>query len=203
MPQMGVSVAEGTITDWRKRPGDWVERDETIVEISTDKVETEVPSPASGRVRELLVEEGATVDVGTLLATIETGARAGEPHADESAGSDQPAAAPANGADTSRPCPRSCVGSRPSTHVDLARVQGTGRRGRVTKQDMLAFIEQARPRVPAPLHTESPYREEEPPPAVAPAAAGEPLSPMRRQIGEHMVRSLPRRRTAPRWWRPT
>ena len=58
MPQMGVSVAEGTITAWRKRPGDWVERDEVIVEISTDKVETEVPSPAAGRVAELLVDEG-------------------------------------------------------------------------------------------------------------------------------------------------
>ena len=75
MPQMGVSVAEGTITEWRKRPGDWVERDETVVEISTDKVETEIPSPATGRVKEILVEAGETVDVGTLLATIETGAR--------------------------------------------------------------------------------------------------------------------------------
>ena len=83
MPQMGVSVAEGTITEWRKRPGDWVERDEVIVEISTDKVETEIPSPAAGRVKELLVETGATVDVGTVLATIETGARPGEAHPDE------------------------------------------------------------------------------------------------------------------------
>ena len=77
MPQMGVSVAEGTITSWRKRPGDWVERDEVIVEISTDKVETEVPSPAAGRVAELLVQEGDTVDVGTLLATIDAGAKPG------------------------------------------------------------------------------------------------------------------------------
>ena len=83
MPQMGVSVAEGTITEWRKRPGDWVERDETVVEISTDKVETEVPSPATGRVKEILVEAGETVDVGVLLATIETEARAGEAHPDE------------------------------------------------------------------------------------------------------------------------
>ena len=83
MPQMGVSVAEGTIVEWRKRPGDWVERDETIVEISTDKVETEVPSPATGRVDEILVEAGETVDVGTLLATIETEAKPGEAHPDE------------------------------------------------------------------------------------------------------------------------
>ena len=72
MPQMGVSVAEGTIIEWRKQPGDWVEADEVIVEISTDKVETEVPVPASGRVRKILVEVGPTVDVGTVLATIDT-----------------------------------------------------------------------------------------------------------------------------------
>ena len=62
MPQMGVSVAEGTIVEWRKRVGDWVEADEAIVEISTDKVETEIPSPASGRVAEILVEPGALPD---------------------------------------------------------------------------------------------------------------------------------------------
>jgi 2-C-methyl-D-erythritol 4-phosphate cytidylyltransferase len=84
MPQMGVSVAEGTITEWRKRPGDWVENDEILVEISTDKVETEVPSPATGRVKEILVEVGETVDVGVVLATIETGATAGEAHPVES-----------------------------------------------------------------------------------------------------------------------
>jgi pyruvate dehydrogenase E2 component (dihydrolipoamide acetyltransferase) len=83
MPQMGVSVAEGTIVAWRKRVGDWVEADEAIVEISTDKVETEIPSPASGRVSEVLVEAGATVDVGTLLARIDGEARPGVAHADE------------------------------------------------------------------------------------------------------------------------
>jgi pyruvate/2-oxoglutarate dehydrogenase complex dihydrolipoamide acyltransferase (E2) component len=86
MPQMGVSVAEGTITAWRKRPGDWVGRDETVVEISTDKVETEVPSPVAGRLGEVLVEEGVTVAVGTLLATVDAGARPGEAHVEESAG---------------------------------------------------------------------------------------------------------------------
>src|SRR5919201_5298957 len=82
MPQMGVSVAEGTIVAWRKRVGDWVEADEAIVEISTDKVETEIPSPASGRVAEILVEPEQTVDVGTVLARIESsvhGARSSEP----------------------------------------------------------------------------------------------------------------------------
>src|SRR5688500_3755890 len=74
MPQMGVSVAEGTIVEWKKQPGDPVEADGPIVEISTDKVETEVPAPAAGRLKEVLVQAGETVDVGTVLATIETAA---------------------------------------------------------------------------------------------------------------------------------
>ena len=73
MPQMGVSVSEGTITRWRKQVGERVEADETIVEISTDKVDTEVPSPGSGIVSEILVAEGETVDVGTRIAVITSG----------------------------------------------------------------------------------------------------------------------------------
>ena len=73
MPQMGVSVSEGTITRWAKNVGDTIAADETIVEISTDKVDTEVPSPASGVVRELLAEEGETVPVNTRIAVIDTG----------------------------------------------------------------------------------------------------------------------------------
>ena len=195
MPQMGVSVAEGTVTVWRKRPGDWVERDEPVVEISTDKVETEVPSPAAGRLREVLVEEGATVDVGTLLATIDTAARPGEAHLDEH---DPREHAP----------PVSPVVRRIATErgVDLAEVHGSGRRGRVTKRDILAFVEQHRPAHDRPLHIESPYHEEpgdepaepaaEPQPEPAAQAApgeapqGAELSPMRQRIAEHMVRSL-------------
>src|SRR3982751_7057106 len=70
MPQMGVSVSEGTITKWLKQPGETVEADESLLEISTDKVDTEVPSPGSGVLQEVLVQEGATVDVGTKLGTI-------------------------------------------------------------------------------------------------------------------------------------
>src|SRR3954463_8101124 len=83
MPQMGVSVAEGTIADWKKKPGDWIERDETIVEISTDKIETEIPSPVAGRVTEILVEVGVTVPVGEVLARIDTESKPGQAHADE------------------------------------------------------------------------------------------------------------------------
>src|SRR4051795_8114874 len=88
MPQMGVSVSEGTIVAWRKQPGDWVEYEEPIVDISTDKIDTEVPSPAGGRVSEIVVEVGTTVDVGTVLARIATDAKPGEPHASESAGAE-------------------------------------------------------------------------------------------------------------------
>jgi pyruvate/2-oxoglutarate dehydrogenase complex dihydrolipoamide acyltransferase (E2) component len=191
MPQMGVSVAEGTIVEWKKRVGDWVEADETIVEISTDKVETEIPSPASGRVTEILVDVEATVDVGTVLARIDTGARPGEPHADEH---------PAEPAEDEHPPPISPVVRRIAAehNVDLEKVEGTGRRGRVTKKDVLAYLKNGHEEKPAEatLHIESPYREEAPTtPAPAasrelPAESGEPLSIIRRQIGEHMRRSL-------------
>ncbi|MDX6665589.1 MAG: hypothetical protein QOG68_1795, partial [Solirubrobacteraceae bacterium] len=84
MPAMGVSVSEGTIVEWAKQPGDWIEYEETICLISTDKIDTDLPAPAAGRVAEILVEVGATVDVGTVLAKIATDAKPGEPHAAES-----------------------------------------------------------------------------------------------------------------------
>jgi 2-oxoglutarate dehydrogenase dihydrolipoamide succinyltransferase (E2 component) len=85
MPQMGVSVAEGTIVEWRKRPGDWVEADEPICDVTTDKIDVEIPAPASGRIEAILVEPGATVAVGTPLARIDAEAKPGEAHPDESA----------------------------------------------------------------------------------------------------------------------
>src|SRR5580765_7244245 len=92
MPQMGVSVSEGTVTKWLKNPGDTVEADEPLLEISTDKVDTEVPSPGSGVLREILVQEGETVEVGTVLARI-----GGEPGAAPAATSlpPEPATQPA------------------------------------------------------------------------------------------------------------
>jgi len=182
MPQMGVSVAEGTITEWRKRPGDWVERDETVVEISTDKVETEIPSPATGRLKEILVEAGETVEVGVLLATIETEAKAGQAHPDEETSDLAPQTSDVRAPAT----PVSPVVRRIADEhqVDLMMVQGTGRRGRVTKKDIVAFIE-AKPKAAPTLHSESPYKEEP-----APAGNGSEMSLMRKQIGEHMVRSL-------------
>ena len=97
MPQMGVSVSEGTIVAWRKEVGDWVAYEETICEISTDKIDTEVPSPAAGRLEEIVVEVGATVDVGTVLARLATDAKPGEAHASEAGAPPTSEAAAAKG----------------------------------------------------------------------------------------------------------
>src|SRR4051812_43436079 len=173
MPQMGVSVAEGTVVEWKKRVGDWVEADETIVEISTDKVETEIPSPATGRVTEILVEVGETVDVGVLLARVDTGAKPGQAHAAESAAGQRVS-------ESEHPPPVSPVVRRIAAehHLDLDKVKGTGRRGRVTKKDVLAFLENGH--AEATLHTESPYREEPEPQPTADSGqpTGEPVSIM-------------------------
>jgi 2-oxoglutarate dehydrogenase dihydrolipoamide succinyltransferase (E2 component) len=83
MPKMGISVSEGTILEWRKRPGDWVESDETICDVTTDKVDVEIPSPASGRLAKIVAEPGDTVPVGEPIAEIDTAAKPGESHPDE------------------------------------------------------------------------------------------------------------------------
>src|SRR5262245_10147961 len=94
MPQMGVSVSEGTVTKWLKQPGDAVALDEPLLEISTDKVDTEVPSPGEGVVAEVRVQEGETVDVGTVLAVIApAGAAPAEPAAEPEPAADEPATA--------------------------------------------------------------------------------------------------------------
>jgi len=186
MPQMGVSVAEGTIVAWHKQVGDWVEADETLAEVTTDKIDTEIPSPASGRLAEVLVEPGVTVDIGTALARIATDARPGEAHVAETAPEPRPQAR--------RYSP--VVQRIAAEHgIDLDAIQGTGRDGRVRKQDVLALVDAAPP-VPddPPLHTESPYR-----PDPTPAPEGQQLSRMRRAIGEHMKRSLDTAATCTTW----
>jgi pyruvate/2-oxoglutarate dehydrogenase complex dihydrolipoamide acyltransferase (E2) component len=203
MPQMGVSIAEGTVVEWKKRPGDAVEADEPIVEISTDKAESEVPAPATGRLKEVLVETGETVDVGTVLATIEP-APTSEPAASGEDG------ASSDGGDGGEPPVTPVVRRMAEKHdVDLARIEGSGRRGRVTKKDVLAHLRERGEPEAAPsegpradaeptLHLESPYREEaEPAGPPTPQLAGEEAAPggrelsvMRKRIAEHMVRSL-------------
>src|SRR5262245_33562730 len=177
MPQMGVSVSEGTITKWLKQVGDTVEADESLLEISTDKVDTEVPSPGSGVLQEILVQEGETVEVGTKLATIgpEGGAAppppepapepptqqaAQESEAPSTAETPQPTAAapaqraPADGSGNGKTFVSPVVAKIASEHgVDPGQVPGTGRGGRVTKKDILAFIESG---APAPAEAPAP-----------------------------------------------
>jgi pyruvate dehydrogenase E2 component (dihydrolipoamide acetyltransferase) len=231
MPQMGVSVSEGTVTKWLKNPGDTVEADEPLLEISTDKVDTEVPSPGSGVLSEILVQEGETVDVGTLLARIggEAGAAPPAPEAPPPEPATQPAADEASAAadegvreaptepPPARPEPPAGNGHAGESHtfvspvvariaaehgIDPSTVQGTGAGGRVTKKDILAFVESGAQEAPAPPE-QPPPAPAEPTPAPEPVVATsqsaqpvgegeqiEPLNAMRRGIAEHMRRSL-------------
>jgi pyruvate dehydrogenase E2 component (dihydrolipoamide acetyltransferase) len=244
MPQMGVSVSEGTITKWLKSEGEQVEADESLLEISTDKVDTEVPSPASGTLTQILVQEGETVEVGTKLAQIGGAASAEPADAPPAEEVPEPAtaeaaaeSAAASGAEGETPAPERVAEAPPappaapagdgtadgksfvspvvariaSEHgVDPGQVEGTGRGGRVTKKDILSFIEHEAPAAPAaqpsapptapppaeappapaPTQPAPPTRPQAEPAAVAPGEALEPMNAMRRGIAEHMRRSL-------------
>jgi 2-oxoglutarate dehydrogenase complex dihydrolipoamide succinyltransferase (E2) component len=192
MPQMGVSVAEGTIVEWTKRPGDWVERDETVCLVTTDKIDVEIPSPAAGRLAKVLVEPGETVAVGTQLAELDSAARPGEAHPEEHAQPEAPPRTDEEEADRSR-FHSPIVKRMAEDHgIDLTTVEGTGIGGRIRKRDLVALIEKEKP-----LHSESPYSPEPVPEPngadggreVMPAERREPMSPMRRQIAAHMVES--------------
>ncbi len=201
MPQMGVSVAEGTIVEWTKRPGDWVERDETVCLVTTDKVDVEIPSPAAGRLSKILVEPGDTVDVGTPLAALDAGARPGEAHPEEHHYEPERAE---HRDEADRSGFHSPVVRRMAHEhgIDLSQVEGTGIGGRIRKRDLVELIESESEPVETerPLHIESPYRPEAPAPATAgngeapaedvlPGERREPLTPMRLRIAEHMLES--------------
>jgi 2-oxoglutarate dehydrogenase E2 component (dihydrolipoamide succinyltransferase) len=195
---MGVSVAEGTVVAWRVTVGDSIQADETICEISTDKIDTEVPAPTSGVVAEILVDPETTVTVGTVLARIASGARA-EPASNGSPGTVRPQSTVPAASALAAPGGRhySPVVRRIAAEhgVDLEAVTGTGRDGRVRKQDVLAAVTTEEP----PLHIESPYRPEPAPEPTPQTAAGDGLSRMRRTIGEHMKRSLMTAATCTTW----
>jgi pyruvate/2-oxoglutarate dehydrogenase complex dihydrolipoamide acyltransferase (E2) component len=190
MPQMGVSVAEGTVVAWRVEVGDRIEADATICEISTDKIDTEVPAPVSGVVAEIVVAVDTTVSVGTVLARIAGGDGAPAPapgHTSGNGGAPAPSPAPSPPATPHRRYSPVVQRIAAEHGIDLSQVTGTGRDGRVRKQDVLAYVEAKPEAEPPPLHIESPYKPE--PIAAAPADGGQ-LSRMRRQIGQHMKRSL-------------
>jgi pyruvate dehydrogenase E2 component (dihydrolipoamide acetyltransferase) len=162
MPQMGESIVEGTLTKWLKKPGDKVERDEPLFEISTDKVDTEIPSPVAGTLAEILVEEGKTVGINTVVGRISDGAAASAaPAAAAAAPAPAPTPAPTPQADgTSRasapPVPAQDTGTvveetagplsplvrkmARENNIDLSRVKGSGVGGRITKQDLEAYL---------------------------------------------------------------
>ena len=189
MPQMGESIVEGTLTKWLKKPGDRVERDEALFEISTDKVDTEIPAPAAGTLAEVLVEEGRTVGINTVVARIDE-TSVGQAHglpvpaAPPAAAPEPPppaAAAPAEMAAEVAGALSPLVRKLAREHsIDLRLVKGTGAGGRITKQDLEAYLAQV-----GQAHGLS-----APSPApAAPEARIEPMSHMRLRIAEHMVMS--------------
>jgi 2-oxoglutarate dehydrogenase E2 component (dihydrolipoamide succinyltransferase) len=205
MPQMGESITEGTITKWLKQVGDAVERDEPLFEISTDKVDAEIPSPAAGILTAIKVEAGATVAINTVVATIGGGGAAAKPAAAPAAAAPAPApAAPA------APAPAAAVAASASTgeplrssplvrkiakdnNVDLAQVPGSGSAGRITKQDILAHIEKPAakpdaPTAPAPAPAAAPAAAKPAAPAPAPGELV-PMTKMRSIIARRMVES--------------
>ena len=196
MPQMGESIVEGTLTKWLKKPGERIERDEPLFEISTDKVDTEIPSPAAGVVSEILVEEGKTVGINTVVARIEeSGAVVPAAAAVAPPGAAVPPVPVAPGPEapplppvSSAPAPEASAPLSPLVrklarehNLDLSQMQGTGAGGRITKQDVEAHLA---PVAPAPPAAAPPAA-----PAAAPRTRIEPLSPMRIKIAEHMVLS--------------
>ncbi len=200
MPQMGESIAEGTVVKWLKKVGERVERDEPLLEISTDKVDAEIPSPASGVLTEIVVKENETVAVNSVLAWIDGG---GEGKAFEA--SPQPAAectapppaTPAPAAPLSGEKVRSSPLVRKLArehNVDLTQVKGTGLGGRISKKDIEDYLARpaapaAPPSPPAPAATTAPSATTTPAIAFSGPTHLVPMTPIRRQIAEHMVAS--------------
>jgi len=237
MPQMGESIAEGTVSTWLKKIGDTVERDEPIMEISTDKVDAEIPSPAAGVLVEIVVSEGQTVEVGTVVAYVETEAGATAelvPAPTQGTPEEEPATPIASEAQHSAQRDAAATGNGESPRGDggpetaeerlrrrstplvrrialehgvaLESVQGTGRAGRVTKEDVLRYVEEGKrpPAKAAPARTprstgdgqgadvswgEFYTHVEHPEVSVGPRDRVEPMSRMTSIIAEHMVLS--------------
>ena len=204
MPQMGESITEGTITKWLKQVGDKVERDEPLFEISTDKVDAEIPSPAAGTLTAIKAETGQTVAINTVVAVIGGGDS-------QASGGAKPAAAAPAAAPVSAPAAPAApaqaaasVGERlrssplvrkiaKENQVDLAQVPGTGSDGRITKTDILSYLEKgpaAAPAAPAPAAAPA-SAAKAPTPAAAAPQPGElvPMSKMRAIIAKRMVES--------------
>jgi pyruvate dehydrogenase E2 component (dihydrolipoamide acetyltransferase) len=232
MPQMGESIFEGTITKWLKKPGDKVQRDEPLFEISTDKVDAEIPAPAAGILQDIKVAEGATVQVNTVVGTIAVDGESAAPAKSSAtaapaqaapaqtaapqaapAKKDSSSAKPAAPAVESKPAPPAAQEQEEEDHarssplvrkiarennINLSQVAGTGLGGRITKQDITAFLERGDASPVASSTTSSPAPAAKPtrpasPVAGAPAASipGDlvPMSQMRKIIAQRMIES--------------
>jgi pyruvate dehydrogenase E2 component (dihydrolipoamide acetyltransferase) len=208
MPQMGESIFEGTITKWLKKTGDKVQRDEPLFEISTDKVDAEIPAPASGVLQEIKVSEGNTVQVNTVVGVIGDGSGASTSAAPKVAAPAPPAPA-ATKKDAPAPPPQAVAVAAPSEeedsdvrssplvrklarehNVDLAKVSGTGTGGRVTKQDVLDFVE-GRPSAASAAPVSAPATPRQAPTSAPAAMPGDlvPMSQMRKIIAQRMIES--------------
>ncbi|MGC8473322.1 MAG: dihydrolipoamide acetyltransferase family protein [Candidatus Dormibacteria bacterium] len=224
MPQLGESVTEGTIGSWLVQPGQQVEKFDSLVEVVTDKVTAEVPSPAAGTVVEILAPEGERLSVGQPICTLdspdEVPATVTEdagpipevsPSVPVVASEEKPlpgappqvAPAETRTPGESAPAPTGIGFISPAVRqladekgVDLAKVRGTGFEGRITKRDVLLYLE-GTPASAAPAAPTAPTPSRAPSPAVAAPGERITLSPMRRSIAEHMVRS---RHTSPHAW---
>ena len=222
MPQMGESIVEGTITKWLKKPGDKVQRDEPLFEISTDKVDAEIPAPASGVLQEIKVTEGTTVGVNTVVGTIAVDGEAAAVPAKAAPASAPPRAKKKRKKRRKRQPLPPPVAAAPSTRVgedeearssplvrkiarehgvSLSQISGTGLGGRITKQDIMAFIESQRlvggrthplRRAAATPASASPSRQHRARSRAPPAAyPGDlvPMTNMRKMIAKHMIES--------------
>jgi len=220
MPKMGESIMEGTVLAWHKQPGDAIELDETLLEIATDKVDTEVPSPAAGIVSEILVPEGDTVEVGTRIAVISAPgstpvqqAQAAPPVAEAVAAPASVAAAevatahagdgapiPRKGADGSffSPLVRSIAEKEGVSLSELQSLSGSGRENRVTKADLMAYLQQRGQAPAASTPAAAPAAPTAAPVSFEPTQQGEAggsrveiikMDRMRQIIAEHMTRS--------------
>ncbi len=233
MPQMGESIAEGTITKWLKKVGERVERDEPLFEISTDKVDAEIPSPAAGTLTEVRFKEGDTVEVNTVVAVLDGDGTAPKPVEEKpaqpatppppppQAAAPTPPPAPPSPPVQAKPAPAPPPAEKPAEKtdgtaataeelrrtkssplvrkiaqehgVDISKLEGTGLSGRVTKNDILSFIESGSapaPAAPAPVAPAPTYEPAAaPPPKPQVGDRVEPMSVMRKKIAEHMVLS--------------
>jgi 2-oxoglutarate dehydrogenase E2 component (dihydrolipoamide succinyltransferase) len=214
MPQMGESIVEGTITKWLKKPGDKVQRDEPLFEISTDKVDAEIPAPASGVLQEIKVTEGTTVNVNTVVGTIsadgEAAAKPAAAPAKPAPAAEKPAAKKEEEKKSASPPPPTPVAHQEEAEeearssplvrkiarehgISLSQITGTGLGGRITKQDIMSFIESQGSAQPAP--ESAPAQSATAAPAPRPAAPAPypgdlvPMTNMRKIIAQRMIES--------------